>query len=219
MCTPVQLWATPGGQTATYRPLPPTPPKKEGWRAVSPSGSCLVRGDQCAAGSLGAPLPRVLLGHGSAQHAPGPSFYWDAPSRSGTLCNAACDPLGQSRSTTRPVRPSGVQSWAGGSCRSPDPQTPSAASGRAPTPRCWGPEHRAHTTPHTRQPRPAGERQKVCPCHESPPPPQGPPMARAPTHTGTAVSPSRQRLDEVRGSSAVWAAVRPDNRGGTQSSR
>ena len=39
-------------------------------------------------------------------------------------------------------------------------------------------------------------------------------MARAPTHTGTAVSPSRRRLDEVRGSSAVWAAVRPDNQGG-----
>ena len=80
-------------------------------------------------------------------------------------------------------------------------------------PRCWGPEHQAHTTPHTRQPRPAAERQKVCPCLESPPP-QGPPTARAPTHTGTAVSPSRQRLDEVRGSSAVWAAVRPDNQGG-----
>ena len=30
--------------------------------------------------------------------------------------------------TTRPVHPSGVQSWAGGSCRSPDPQTPSAAT-------------------------------------------------------------------------------------------
>ena len=46
------------------------------------------------------------------------------------------------------------------------------------------------------------------------PPPQDPPTARAPTHTGTAVSPSRQRLDEVRGSSAVWWAVRPDNQGG-----
>ena len=67
---------------------------------MSPSGSRLVRGDQGAAGSLGAPLPRVLLGQGSAQHTPGPSSYWDAPSRSGTLCNAACDPLGQSRSTT-----------------------------------------------------------------------------------------------------------------------
>ena len=35
-------------------PAPPSPPK-EGWRAVSPSGSRLVRGDQGAAGSLGAP--------------------------------------------------------------------------------------------------------------------------------------------------------------------
>ena len=38
------------------RYLPP-PPLQEGWRAVSPSGSRLVRGDQGAAGSLGAPLP------------------------------------------------------------------------------------------------------------------------------------------------------------------
>ena len=80
-------------------------------------------------------------------------------------------------------------------------------------PRCWGPEHRAHTTPHTRQPRPTRERQRCAPALKAPPP-QGPPTARAPTHTGTAVSPSRQRLDEVRGSSAVLAAVRPDNQGG-----
>ena len=48
-----------------------------------------------------------------------------------------------------------------------------------------------------------------------PPPPaqHAPPTARASTHTGTAVSPSRQRLDGVRGSSAVWTAVRPDNQG------
>ena len=80
-------------------PAPPCFPNQEGWRAVSPLGSRLVRGDQGAIGSLGAPLPRVLLGQGSAQHAPGPSFYWDATSRCGTLCNATCDPLGQSRST------------------------------------------------------------------------------------------------------------------------
>ena len=37
----------------------PSPPLslQEGWRAVSPSGSRLVRGDQGAAGSLVAPLP------------------------------------------------------------------------------------------------------------------------------------------------------------------
>ena len=66
-------------------------------------------------------------------------------------------------------------------------------------------------------------------CDTTPPPPlpaQGtwpradwarPPAARAPTHTGTAVSPSRQRLDEVPGSSAVWTAVRPDNQKGLPS--
>ena len=123
-------------------------------------------------------------------------------------------------------------------------------------PRCWGPEHRAHTTPHTRQPRLAGERQRCAPALNAPPPPEPPqdqpcveqlgqalthgvtrrpppplpaqgtwpradrarpPAARAPTHTGTAVSPSRQRLDEVRGSSAVWTAVRPDNQRGVPS--
>ena len=41
--------------------------------------------------------------------------------------------------------------------------------------------------------------------------PPGPGHVR-PTHTGTAVSPSRQHLGEVWGSSAVWVAVRPDNR-------
>ena len=53
----------------------------------------------------------------------------------------------------------------------------------------------------------------------SPPPP--PPLQERVrlTHTGTAVSPSCQRLGGVQGSSAVWAAVRPDNQGGTQSSQ
>ena len=67
-------------------------------------------------------------------------------------------------------------------------------------------------------------------CDPTPPPPSrqhrapgrgqtwhAPPAAHAPTHTGTAVSPSRQRLDEVRGSSAVWTAVRPHNQRGVPS--
>ena len=160
--------------------------------------------------------------------------------------------------TTRPVHPSGVQSWAGGSCRSPDPQQPRV---RAPMPRCWGPEHRAHTTPPHAPTTAHWRTTKVCPCLECPPPPppprtpqdqptvrgaagpgtnpwcdptppppplpaQGtwpradwarPLAARAPTHTGMAVSPSRQRLDEVRGSSAVWTAVRPNNQRGVPS--
>ena len=79
---------------------PPFFPYQEGWRAVSPSGSRLFRGDQGAAGSLGAPLFSVLLGQGSVQHAPGPAFYEDAPSQSATVCTAIYDPLGQSRSTS-----------------------------------------------------------------------------------------------------------------------
>ena len=85
--------------------------------------------------------------------------------------------------TTRPVHLSGVQSWAGGSCRSPDQQTPSAASGRAPMPRCWGPEHRAHTTPHTHQPRPSLPGARRCSLPLPPPPAMG---YRCVCTTGTA---------------------------------
>ena len=53
-----------------------------------------------------------------------------------------------------------------------------------------------------------------CPCLECPPPPKDP-SARG--HTGTATSPSHQRLGGVRGSSAVWTAVRPDNQRGVPS--
>ena len=82
-------------------------------------------------------------------------------------------------------------------------------------PSCWGPEHRAHTTPHTHQPRPTGERQRCAPALNAPHPPPQDPSARG--HTGTAASPSHQRLGGVRGSSAVWTAVRPDNQRGVPS--
>ena len=85
--------------TARTESPPHTPTPQEGSASGVTLGSRLVRGDQGAAGSPGAPLPRVLLGQGSAQHTPGPSIHWDAPSWSGTLCDATCDPLGQSRST------------------------------------------------------------------------------------------------------------------------
>ena len=48
-----------------------------------------------------------------------------------------------------------------------------------------------------------------------PPPPPQDPSARG--HTGTAASPSHQRLGGVRGSSAVWTAVRLDNQRGVPS--
>ena len=99
---------------------------------MSPSGSRLVRGDQGTVDSL-AHLECSWGRQRSAQHDSGPSIHWTAPSRSGPLCNATYDPLGQSRSTPRtagttcPVHPSAVQSWAVGSRRSPNPQTPLAA--------------------------------------------------------------------------------------------
>ena len=95
----------------------------------------------------------------------------------------------------------------------PTHRLPQQPHGRAPMPRCWGPEHRAHTTPHTHQPRPTGERQRCAPALNTPPPAD--PSARG--HTGTAASPSHQRLGGVRGSSAVWTAVRPDNQRGVPS--
>ena len=73
--------------------------------------------------------------------------------------NTTREPLGQSRSA--PDRsPSGVQSWAGGSRRSPDPQTPpSGLVAGQPLPGCWGPEHWAHTTP----PPPPAHRRTTAP--------------------------------------------------------
>ena len=51
--------------------------------------------------------------------------------------------------TTRPVHASGVQSWAGGSCRSPTHRLPQQPRGRAPMPRCWA-RSTGHTQPPTR---------------------------------------------------------------------
>ena len=75
--------------------------------------------------------------------------------------HAQCTPLGLSR---------GLEEAAG----HPTHRLPQQPRGRAHMPRCWGPEHRADATPHTRQPRPAGERQRCAPLN-APPPPPGPP--------------------------------------------
>ena len=82
--------------------------------------------------------------------------------------------------TIRPVHPSGVQSWAGGSCRSPDPQTPSAATWQGTHAPLLGPRAPGtHNPPHA--PTTAHWRTtKVCPCLECPPPPRRTP-ARADT--------------------------------------
>ena len=177
-------------------PSPPPPPHQEGWRAVSPSGSRLVRGDQGAAGSLRAPLPRVLLGQGSAQHAPGPSFYWDAPSRSGTLCNAACDPLGQSRSTTdhTPRAPLWGSVVGGRKLQVTRPTDPlSSLVVGHPCPAA-GARSTGHTQPPTRANHDPQENDKRCaPALKAPPPPQRTPHGtRAYTyrHGGISLSPA-----------------------------
>ena len=142
----------------------------------------------------------MLLGQGSAQHTP-PSIHWDAPSLA--LCATPPVTLWVSQGapqTTHPLHPSGVQSWAPGSCRSPNPQTPHQPYCRAPIPRCWAPSTgRTQPPPPTGGPQPAGEEQRCAtvpwPCALNTPPPTAP-GRRRPTYTGTAVSPSRQRLGD-----------------------
>ena len=177
---------------------------------------------------------------GRSQHAPGPSIYWDAPSRSGTLCTATCDPLGQSRSTSdhTPRAPlwGSVVGWRKLPVTRPTDALRSHVVGH-PCPAA-GARSTGHTQPPTRAGHSLLENDKGVPlpwmpppqdpleptmrgaarpgtdpwCDPTPPPPPlparapgrradwaRPPVARAPTHTGTAVSPFRQRLDEVRG--------------------
>ena len=111
----------------------PPPPQllQEGWRAVSPSGSRLVRGVNRAQQahwelcSLECSWGREVLS--TPQDLPSTGM----PPAGLALCATLPVTLSVSQEapqTTRPVHPSGVQSWAGGSCRSLDPQTPSAAT-------------------------------------------------------------------------------------------
>ena len=96
------------------------------------------------------------------------------------------------------------------------PDSPSSLSVGLPCPAAG-----ARSTWHTHPPPHANRRtaalwgRKVCNCAltqcPEPPPPRRPWGARD-IRTGTAVSPSHQRLGEVQGLPAVWAAVRPDNR-------
>ena len=90
--------------------------------------------------------------------------------------HAPCTPLGFSR---------GLEEAAG----HPTHRLPQQPRGRLPMPRCWGLEHRAHTTPHTRQPRPAGERQRCAPALNAPPP-QGPQRARTHRHGDISLPPA-----------------------------
>ena len=113
-------------------------------------------------------------------------------------------------------------SLAGGSCRSPDPHTPPGS----PVVGLPCPAAAAYSTRHTQPPPPANrgdrslrEKDKGCAtvpltlCPEPPQqPPPPPPPACAKTYTGTAGSPSHQRLGGLQGLAAVRAAMRPDNR-------
>ena len=73
-CTPVQLWATPGGQTATCRPLPPPPPLPYGavTRVVCPLGPPVYAGSSTA---TQAPSPGRLQGRAALGAPWSPSPY------------------------------------------------------------------------------------------------------------------------------------------------
>ena len=95
----------------------------------------------------------------------------------------------------------------------PPPTTACNRQGHPPTTARYTPKAPALQPPQQGQALPSGE------TRHAPPPPRPPPVHARLTDTGTAVSPSHQRLGGVGGSSTVWGAVRPDNRGRAQSCR
>ena len=112
----------------SVRTLPPPPPPRAPEQGPA-SGVTLrvpsrLRRPRRSALTGSSALSAVSLGAGKCSDL-------RPPTGSGSLCGAICDPLGQSRSALDPHAPCtrrGVQSWAGGSRKSPDPQTPAAAS-------------------------------------------------------------------------------------------
>ena len=108
-------------------------------------------------------------------------------------------PLGQSRSTTDHtswpchMHPSGVQPWAGGTRRSLDPHTTTAAS-PAPPP---GPGAPVHTTPHTAVHSPKSTRRTAPatrPLLSSLPTLLGAPDAQTAHHATSSTAPAHQPL-------------------------
>ena len=134
-----------------------------------------------------------------------------AASEAPSLLMCPC-PLGQSRSasdhTPRALLTGSVVGWRKPQVTRPTDSPCSPCVG-LPCPAA-GPRSTGHTHP---PPQPARQ-QKVRSLMET----EGALLCRN-IHTGTAVSPSHQRVAGVWGSSAVGAAVRPDNEGGPQLSR
>ena len=126
-CTPVQLWATLGGHTATCRPLPPPPLSQIGGASpvVCPTGPHDQRGNSAAPGNL----PGQVPGQGSAQRAQGALHLPPAPQAVGVW-----DPA----STAAPPVPTGSQ------------------GARVPPSRAWRTPVHVRTHTHTRAPRGLG---------------------------------------------------------------
>ena len=162
----------------------------------------------------------VWLQHPSSQ---GPPMVWvtncklraERAEANIGLCAAPPVPLWGHRGALipgiAPCSPSGVQLWAVGGRGSPDPPSPSPGLRVGPPCPTAGVRSTRATPPplplpHAEGLPPVGEEEQRCatvpyPCALHPPPP-----------TGTAVSSTHERLRRVQESSAVWAAVRPDNR-------
>ena len=176
-CTPVQLWATPGGQIATCRPLPP-PPFLTGavTRVVCPLGPPVYAGSSTA---TRAPSPGRLQGRAalSAPWSPSscrPIAPWaDGPVQDSTTCAS-----GSHGVWTPPVVRLGsvplclMQSWSrwqhvsDQEAACPDRILPRRAQCQAPMASLPGPGAPGNTLPHTRPAPP-------------PPPPHTPPPLAA----------------------------------------
>ena len=88
----VHAWGSDILQRRNFMDEPPTPPHR----------ASEVTNTQRA--HQGAPVPSVLLGQGSAQHAPGPSIHQDAPGQSSAL-SAPPLPLWVSQGAPQTTRP------------------------------------------------------------------------------------------------------------------
>ena len=226
-CTPVQLWATPGGQTATCRPLPPPPPSlRSGHSGGVPSGPPVYAGSSTA---TQAPSPGRLQGRAAlgAPWSPSPCRP-STPWAEGPVHDNTTSALGSQEVWTPPVvRPGSappclMQSWGrwqhvnDREAAYPDRTLPRRAQRQAPIASLPGPGAPGITQPPTRRRKRAGPG-AAQPCDPSCPtsatsmhaPPTCPVRA---THTGTAASPSRVCHHGVRGRSTVRQALGPDNR-------
>ena len=165
-CTPVQLWATPGGQTATCRPLPPPPFLTE--RSL---GWCALWAPPFTRAVAPPPRPRARAGSRAGQRSARPGAPPPAvPQRRGRRVQSTTTPpvpravsrCGPPQSCAQGARPrASCSRGAAGSMsmtgrrRVQTEHSPGGLSVRLPWPPCRGLEHQAsHNPPHASPPPP-----------------------------------------------------------------